>query len=294
LIEQSSKSYLESKIISLMEQGTLELTQSLIRDNILVSLKDENGFLQDDQSAISELDEGDDDLPQFLEDERSIRNLNSYAVGPFTGQKMQPSLTPITRVKPHLSMRDVLTPGEVPYAITSTTNANGRSMSMNLATIDSLNRKIVPQKPAVNRNSAFGDNNDTERASSAANEAAHPEHSEYFLEEFGKLKLKYFPDKLGIFSGLNGTTYVLMSMASDLIVFIIQAVFKKNEENQGLRASAAMGPATSAKYAAMTRSPTRNVHPRAESCLPEKDGFDCIENFKMARRCTIKMPFAMP
>ena len=49
---------------------------------------------------------------------------------------------------------------------------------------------------------------------------------EYFLEEFGKLKLPYFPEKIGLFSGTNGINYILMSMDRDLIVFIIQAIFK--------------------------------------------------------------------
>ena len=44
---------------------------------------------------------------------------------------------------------------------------------------------------------------------------------EYFLEEFGKLHLSYIPDKLAVFEGLNGTTYVLMAIGPDLIVFVI-------------------------------------------------------------------------
>ena len=53
------------------------------------------------------------------------------------------------------------------------------------------------------------------------------EQQEYYLEEFGKLQLNYFPDKVGIFSGMNGVTYVLMTQKSELIVFIIQAIFKQ-------------------------------------------------------------------
>ena len=41
-----------------MESNGVELSQSRLRDNILISIKDDNGFIADDQSAISELDEG--------------------------------------------------------------------------------------------------------------------------------------------------------------------------------------------------------------------------------------------
>ena len=61
LIQQSSKQYLENKIIAQMEQNSVELSQSRLRDNILISIKDENGFIAGDESAISELDEGDED-----------------------------------------------------------------------------------------------------------------------------------------------------------------------------------------------------------------------------------------
>ena len=55
-----------------MEQNSVELSQSRLRDNILISIKDENGFIAGDESAISELDEGDEDddlnLPRKLSD----------------------------------------------------------------------------------------------------------------------------------------------------------------------------------------------------------------------------------
>ena len=53
-----------------MEQNSVELSQCRLRDNILISIKDENGFIAGDESAISELDEGDEDdqlnLPRNL------------------------------------------------------------------------------------------------------------------------------------------------------------------------------------------------------------------------------------
>lgn len=52
------------------------------------------------------------------------------------------------------------------------------------------------------------------------------EPQDYFLEEFGKLKLQYNPYKVGTFSGSGGVTYVVMLAQTELIVFIIQAVFK--------------------------------------------------------------------
>ena len=50
---------------------------------------------------------------------------------------------------------------------------------------------------------------------------------EYFLEEFGKLQLPYYPTNIGLFSGANSVTYILMTMKNELIVFIIQAIMKK-------------------------------------------------------------------
>ena len=44
---------------------------------------------------------------------------------------------------------------------------------------------------------------------------------EYFLEEFGKLQLPYYPTNIGLFSGSNSVTYILMTMKNELIVFII-------------------------------------------------------------------------
>ena len=52
---------------------------------------------------------------------------------------------------------------------------------------------------------------------------------DYYLEEFGKLKLQYDPYKVGVFSGSGGVTYVVMLVQSELIVFIIQAVFKQSK-----------------------------------------------------------------
>ena len=52
---------------------------------------------------------------------------------------------------------------------------------------------------------------------------------EYFLEEFGKLQLPYYPTNIGLFSGSNSVTYILMTMKNELIVFIIQAIMKKKQ-----------------------------------------------------------------
>ena len=47
------------------------------------------------------------------------------------------------------------------------------------------------------------------------------------MEEFGKLQLPYYPTNIGLFSGANSVTYILMTMKNELIVFIIQAIMKK-------------------------------------------------------------------
>ena len=44
---------------------------------------------------------------------------------------------------------------------------------------------------------------------------------DYYLEEFGKLKLQYDPYKVGVFSGSGGVTYVVLLVQNELIVFII-------------------------------------------------------------------------
>ena len=49
----------------------------------------------------------------------------------------------------------------------------------------------------------------------------------YFLELFGSCPLPYFPDKIGVFSGSNAMTYLLMTVENELIVLLIQAVLKK-------------------------------------------------------------------
>jgi len=82
LIEQSSKQFLENKILSQMDQNGVDLSQNRLRDNILISLKDENAFLQDNQSAISELDEDEEedglDLPVDIE-QNSLRQSLRFA-----------------------------------------------------------------------------------------------------------------------------------------------------------------------------------------------------------------------
>ena len=70
------------------------------------------------------------------------------------------------------------------------------------------------QRPAVLRDPANSVDDEVERG-------------EYYLEEFGKLSLSYSPEKLEVFAGLHGSTYVLMSVKSDLVIFIITTVVKK-------------------------------------------------------------------
>ena len=44
---------------------------------------------------------------------------------------------------------------------------------------------------------------------------------EYFLEEFGKLRLPYAPERIGVHTGSKGEAYVLLAMNRELVVFII-------------------------------------------------------------------------
>ena len=94
LIEQSSKSYLENKIVKQIEYGSVNFRQNRVRDNILISLKEENEFIETDQSAISELDdvaaaEFDEQnynepfiLPPFnMQDHQDIYNSNTTGSG---------------------------------------------------------------------------------------------------------------------------------------------------------------------------------------------------------------------
>ena len=47
------------------------------------------------------------------------------------------------------------------------------------------------------------------------------EKQDYYLDEFGKLQLPYSPSKIGIFSGSLGVTYIMMSVDTNIIVFVI-------------------------------------------------------------------------
>ena len=104
---------------------------------------------------------------------------------------------------------------------------------------------------------------------------------DYFLEEFGKLKLQYNPYKVGVFSGSGGVTYVVMLAQTELIVFIIQAVFKQKGAQTGL--------------SRQTTLPTNQANTLTEALNQVLDDDDAdeneIENFKMARRCTIQLPY---
>ena len=53
------------------------------------------------------------------------------------------------------------------------------------------------------------------------------EQEKHFLELFGSCPLPYFPDKIGVFSGSNAQTYLLITVENELIVLLIQAVLKK-------------------------------------------------------------------
>ena len=72
--------------------------------------------------------------------------------------------------------------------------------------------------------------------------------------------MNYFPDKVEIFSGTNGVSYVLMLQKKELVVFIIQAIFKK----------------------------------KLTVDLNHETNDSSIQNFKMARRCTIELDYRNP
>ena len=71
LIDQSSRQYLENKIVNYIEHHSVDFSQRRLRDNVLIKLLDENAFIAEEDSAISELDEGDegeelDDVPALI------------------------------------------------------------------------------------------------------------------------------------------------------------------------------------------------------------------------------------
>ena len=105
---------------------------------------------------------------------------------------------------------------------------------------------------------------------------------DYSLEEFGKLKLQYCPYKVGVFSGSGGVTYVVMLAHLELIVFIIQAVFKQPNSPQNVNRNRA--------GAFPTTGPTDIIGQLDEIA----DETEQVENFKMARRCTIPLPYNKP
>ena len=97
---------------------------------------------------------------------------------------------------------------------------------------------------------------------------------DYYLEEFGKLKLQYDPYKVGVFSGSGGVTYVVLLVQTELIVFIIQAVYKQSKPSTPLNRKA--------------QNLVDAIKAEEEE---DADETECIENFKMARRCTIQLPY---
>ena len=69
LIDQSSRQYLENKIVNYIEHHSVDFSQRRLRDNVLIKLLDENAFIAEEDSAISELDEGEellDDVPALI------------------------------------------------------------------------------------------------------------------------------------------------------------------------------------------------------------------------------------
>ena len=102
----------------------------------------------------------------------------------------------------------------------------------------------------------------------------------YFLSEFGKLDLPLYPRKIAVFQGTNGVTYVTMVMGRDFVLFIIQAVFKRKEAR---RYRPFNNPLNS------LQTPKDIVEDD-----PEFDELNCIQNFKMFRRCTIRLEYANP
>lgn len=95
--------------------------------------------------------------------------------------------------------------------------------------------------------------------------------------------MPYFPDKVGIYSGTSSITYVLMTAGKELVVFIIQAIFKKEKNLVNILNQSNTRP--------------RQQHPRQHVTEDKSlvlDEMDSIENFKMARRCTIQMQYTSP
>ena len=68
LIEQSSKVYMENKIIHHIGEGNFDTSQARMRDNIHLKLKSQVSLIPDEESAISELDEAiiDEELDYAL------------------------------------------------------------------------------------------------------------------------------------------------------------------------------------------------------------------------------------
>ena len=118
------------------------------------------------------------------------------------------------------------------------------------------------------------------------------EDKDFYLEEFGKLSLNYFPDKVQVFSGLAGTTYVLMSVEKDLVVFVIQSVVKPNRQSETLTTlNNAAQPTMNLQTCQLLQGRTAQI-PQQKTLIDY--GGESVENFKMARRCTIPMPYSQP
>ena len=57
LIEQCSRKFIQNKIIDQIEDGQVKYMQRRVRDNIQINLNQDDALVDDEQSAISDLDD---------------------------------------------------------------------------------------------------------------------------------------------------------------------------------------------------------------------------------------------
>ena len=120
---------------------------------------------------------------------------------------------------------------------------------------------------------------------------------EYCFELFGKLELNYVPDKIAVFEGFQGTTYVLLSIENSLVVFVIHTIYKKKpgENNFLNRISNIVSPKVPPPCKVLSPKESTGKLPFVpQSSSPKSEDSDDIDTFKMAKRCTIPLPFECP
>lgn len=123
LIEQSSKTYLENKLFEHINQGNVDLVQNRPRDNIKISLRPDVDLIDDNESAISELDKIE--VPGDLDQAHPAAPFSAMAPLDRPSGGLSIASNPLrldsphklTMHKPHQSMRDI-------YSIDPTNEAN--------------------------------------------------------------------------------------------------------------------------------------------------------------------------